>query len=470
MNTLRNRAITAVTAVAALAIGVVPAAFTATSILASGEEATTSVAPAASLDTPPRLVLETGASNRVFLDSNRDGLLNSGESAQGLAGDPRTCLLVSDERLLAFKGSFTGQRGSADPASFAVGSLGVAEKKTGTSCYQVDTPSGDALTLSPGADLAGSYLFDSAALDLDLKQSAAILATAFRDADGDGLLEAGEVVRTYELQSGASVGRTSSADEVFKECKVSADSGPDSGSSDNCRWPIDSVGDGRVFDALVLKALVGSFSLEGGADGAPTGASVFELAYGELCVGDTRTLEATGTSPGVTVTRLGDAGTQTGECFVYRFEHAGQGAELTKRLEDSASAQFVFDFVWTVEADTTVNDDAVEDGLVNRTTVDFDGSGDGDGPTPLSSCPDLTTTTVGGIAFPVVSNIALNDNAKDLAKDYPIADDPATVGINEDTKQFACIVSQSIDPIPGTNNVEVTERIYAYGDILLKKG
>ena len=36
--------------------------------------------------------------------------------------------------------------------------------------------------------------------------------------------------------------------------------------------------------------------------------------------------------------------------------------------------------------------------------------------------------------------------------------------------QFACIVTQSIDPIlDGTNTQKVTEQIYAYGDILMRK-
>ena len=141
------------------------------------------------------------------------------------------------------------------------------EKKSGTSCYQVAAPSeslelglGQGLRTAIGADAVAT----SAYLDVELKGSARVLATA---------LLGGVVVGTYEVQSGSSIGKPTVADHTPFACTSSSDSGPDSGVNDNCRWPVSApswtgADDGVFFDTLTLKALVGSFSLEGGADGA----------------------------------------------------------------------------------------------------------------------------------------------------------------------------------------------------------
>ena len=66
----------------------------------------------------------------------------------------------------------------------------------------------------------------------------------------------------------------SPAPTAFQECNNPADSGPDSGVNNNCRWNISApelgrpADDGVVFDRLELKAHKGSFSLMGGADGS----------------------------------------------------------------------------------------------------------------------------------------------------------------------------------------------------------
>lgn len=462
MTAKRSRAMTALTLATTMAVGLVPATWT-----LSGDPGESRVVAVADLPPGPTLSLET---NDTAPDVVRryDASGRPVGAEQALVGDKR-CQLVTDNSLL----QVTGVVGSStvNQASMAVDSIGVAEKTSGTSCSQVGADTAERLVLRLNPALReGVFAIQARAarLDVELKQSARILATA---SIGGPVGSGGTRVWTFDLQSGASIGSSRPVDvaadrySLNDTCLTAADSGPDSRAGDNCMWSLVPSA-GVLFDTLELVPLTGSFSLEGGGDWQDPAnrrsvLSLVPITDGDLCVGDSQTRTGTASSPNVTVTRIDNADGSTGRCLPYRFTNGPQQAELLKPLTDQPAAQFIFDLTWTVASDTTAGD-SVDAGLVRRTTVDFDGAGTADAPTVIASCPDLTTTTIGGVSYPVVAGIAGNANAPDLAIGYP--------GTGAaDTKQFACIVSQHIDPVPGTTSVTVSERIYAFGDIVLRK-
>ena len=130
-----RRTATALTAAAALALGVVPAAFTTTSILAGGEEPTT-LGSGAGLQTTPdgyvSIERPIGGADRVALYRATGGAVSS----QVIQTGRKDCALVTDpvdtgaSALLNFEGGFGSSSGAE---SWAPGSIGVAEKKSGTS-------------------------------------------------------------------------------------------------------------------------------------------------------------------------------------------------------------------------------------------------------------------------------------------------------------------------------------------------
>jgi hypothetical protein len=144
-------------------------------------------------------------------------------------------------------------------------------------------------------------------------------------------------------------------------CTNAADSGPDSGVNDDCRWPISSPSwlgdDGVYFDTLSFQAVNGAFSIEGGGDGDvpkappagfPRRASFLELA-GELvnCGESTTTLPADLTAPQVTVRRLANADPTPCSADPITVTHGPLSATILKPLDQQTTAQFVLDIVWT---------------------------------------------------------------------------------------------------------------------------
>lgn len=403
------------------------------------------------------LTVQTGVVDRVALDENVDG---TPEKTQAL-NSAKNCLLATDESLLAIDG-FVGT-GTTDKASFASNSIGVAEKTSGTSCYQVGAPNERLVLKLNGANLKsdlGPTLASSAYLDVELKGDARLVAVAKRD---------GEAVGTFELRSGRSVGTTTPLpggvvpDEVFN-CRKRADSGPDSGDCDNCSWPISmpswlGADDNRYFDSLEISAVSGTFSLEGGSDGKlsptpapplPQSASFFELitlADGTLpCVGQTETLTGSGTKPEVTVRRLGNADpAEECELIPYTLRNGDSSARFLKPLDRQTGAQFVFDMVWSVPAEGS--------SPLPVTKVDFESGGTPDG-VALQWCPDpvYDGDTLVGIVDPLT-----NPAAPDL--------DPVLDG-----KQFACLATQDAQVVDGeSDSVQVAEQVYVLGDVFLRK-
>ena len=121
---------------------------------------------------------------------------------------------------------------------YSAGSIGVSSgnKTSGTACGQVNTDATEALSLALNptnvATVFGPAKADSATLDIEVKSDARIRADLF---DGTSL------VGTYELQSGSSIDAiTSTGPTPIFKCRKQSDSGPDSGSNDNCTWFINN--------------------------------------------------------------------------------------------------------------------------------------------------------------------------------------------------------------------------------------
>ena len=445
----RSSAVKALGAV--LAVALVPLALVVAPLATRTADAPTTRTVQAGAFTPAQvwIAVQTGSASRITL--------NTAAGQQGAAqtlAPAASCgvnLGATTAQLLTLRGSLGGTP-SETLASYASGSLGVKEKKSGTSCYQVGAPAESLeLGLGPAARAAvgADALMASAYLDLELKGSARILATAKQ-----GDLE----VATFELQSGTSVGLPAQATTTPFVCTGRADSGPDSGASDNCRWPISvpswlGADDGVYFDTLTLKALVGSFSVEGGADGsiqpaAPLStpsASILEVAPDTVaCGGSTGTTVAVGAKPEVTIFRLDNVGPTPCSAVPYELSTGDGSARFLKPLDVQPTAQFVWDVtsLFPSTATTTVLPDI---------KIDYE-TPDAAGASPLVQlgwCPDAN---------------AVDDPA--LFAGYTAAQ-VATLPDQDDFigTQFACVISRTAKAVAGDpDKVSVRDLVYVYGD------
>jgi hypothetical protein len=410
------------------------------------------------------LALNTGnGGGSVGFDKNTDGVA---EATQSLATGTN-CAVKTDESLLKIDG-YAGTS-TTDVASFSSNSLGVAEKKTGTSCYQSNAPV-ERMVLSLNKtnvrSSLGPLVASSAYLDVELKQSARILATA--------TLNNTEVAR-FELQSGSTIGLAPLPDvtaaRVFT-CNNPADSGPDAGALDNCRWPISapswlSADDGVYFDAIALEAKNGSFSVEGGADGdipgpipsqtvptVYTNSSLVELSSvsdGDLACGDIASIQGTGTTPGVSVDRLDTNADPAQTCVKvpYKLSNGTDSAQFLKPMDQQSTAQFVITLTWTVPASRPLP--------LPVTKADYETPARGT-EIALGWCPD-----------PIYSGADLAGIRNPLSNPG-VTDQDEVPGI-----QFTCIGNQRSLVLDGgtpglaDDTVQVTEQVYVLGDIYLRK-
>jgi hypothetical protein len=444
---------------AVLAVAVVPLALVVGHL--PERAASTTVQPAA-LTTPafvPNwIAIQTGSTSRVTLNGP-DGVV----ATQSLAPAANCGVNLGGSELITLAGSTTpGTVGpySAGLASYLSGSIGVKEKKSGTSCYQVNAVTTESLKLALGTGVAGALGPDavatSAYLDVELKGGVRILATATLK---------GQPVGKWELQSGSERSTPVTAGAVEFECNPAADSGADSNVSDNCRWPISGPSwlgdDGKVFDTLTLEAKAGSFSLEGGADGAvlpappytsTPNASIIEIAPDTLnCGASTPTEPAAGDTPSVSVFRLQNANGLTCDLIPYALENGPNLARFLKALDSQTSAQFIWDIrgpVTKAPQDPHSTDIPI--------TVDYE-TPDANGNSPLVTlgyCPNPTYTSDGRFAGYTDAQIAALGEDQD---DYP--------GI-----QYACLISRTAKAIAGTTNtMQVNDLVYVYGDATMRR-
>ena len=425
-------------------VGSFPAAPPPASIQAAATVGTGSYAPA-------WVALTTGTGSSITLNT-----------ASGRLGAAQTLAPAADcgvnqgpaaTRFLTLQGA-TARTFSEGLASYQSGSVGVKEKKSGTSCYQVNAVTTEQLSVGLGAGVATlvspTAVASSAYLDLELKQSARILATLSLGNDVKG---------SYELQSGATIGQPKLAGTTGEPftCNNPADSGPDSGVNDNCRWPISvpswtGTDDGVFFDTISLKAVSGAFSLEGGGDGtvlpqSPTStpnASIVEIVDGTIgCGGQTRTEAATGDEPRVVVRRIDNVGGAGCAAVPYSLANGPQFGQFLKPLATQPSAQFVWDLTWLMPQAAGTTD--LPDVKVDYETPDASGA------SPLVTlgwCPDATYTSTGTFAGYSPAQVAA----------LPDQDDYAGT-------QYACIVSRTATSVDGSpDRVRVNDLVYVLGD------
>jgi hypothetical protein len=148
--------------------------------------------------------------------------------------------------------------GSPHDLGFGPDSIGVYDGPKGVACYRISAGPGESIQFGLGPDLTSKYgarSFYKLVIDLEVKQNARFALQVLRAGVPFGA--------PWILESGSSIsmpGNTSDGDNPYA-CTARSDSGPDSGSNDNCRWVIEAVGDG-----FTLTALMGEGSLEGGGD------------------------------------------------------------------------------------------------------------------------------------------------------------------------------------------------------------
>jgi len=264
--------------------------------------------------------------------------------------------------------------GSTAEVGLVSGSMGVFSGSQGTPCGRFFAGGSEALTVAIG-EASPAEVFYRLELDIEAKSNLALQLDILRD---------GVVVDTYELRTGSSrvagegddlkslseVGTFGSDDLLPVEltsqrifnCPApkSADSGPDAGALDNCRWTVNELGHG-----FRLRPRVGEGSLEGASDTpyvtriylTDSKVGVFDCTPG---TSSTRTLFGTDPdNPGsCTVTRVSpDAGAQcTTAGYVLRNlgGDEGRGCELIKASGEQLVAWL--DITFPVEKRTNIAD------------------------------------------------------------------------------------------------------------------
>jgi len=159
----------------------------------------------------------------------------------------------------------------------------------------------------------GANAFDRLELDLEVKGDVVLRLDVKFDSR----------VESYYLESGAGVA-PAGAVNVFN-CRLTSDSGPDAGASDNCTWTIN--GWGRSFSITPLR---GEFSFEGGADwGDASKRTKIFLTRIDGIYDCGQTVEASDPDISCAVTRLDPGGPVACTPVPYIFRVGGGSCELT---------------------------------------------------------------------------------------------------------------------------------------------
>jgi hypothetical protein len=256
-----------------------------------------------------------GSQSRQFLYQPASGtptgqsILLSGKCGLVLASSPSLATLTA--------------AGGLNSMGLGPDSIGVFDGPKGVACYRITASLNESVTFGLGTTTTGSSIdanaFYRLELDIEVKQNAVFLLE---------ILIGGTVADQFYLRTGTSIvageGSTSpgSADHIFN-CGALSDSGPDAGSSDNCRWVVEALG-----QQFRLTPLVGEGSLEGGGD---FGSAAY--ANNSLMYLTKATIGALGcaNSPvpqGTTTPTIGD-GVNDAQCSVTRIDPTGLGGSCT---------------------------------------------------------------------------------------------------------------------------------------------
>lgn len=280
------------------------------------------------------------------------GTVTASQPLANPKGPDRSCNLTDDgsgtSGILTLSARYKDSSGTVQTGNnvgLNGGSLGVAEKKSGTSCGQVEVLNAESMTLALTNQSAVAV-----AANFDIEVQKDVVVEAVTSLNGFATNE------TFVFSSGKNWnGSTSTYQDG---CQGSAtSSGANSNITDNCRWEIR----GKKFDTIVLTAKnSGQFSLEGGADGLltdapaagsgyPQRASFIELQDTLFCGESTFTLPLSGTAPQVTVRRLNNADpNQACTGFTYELTNTNAEVNFIKPFDTQTSVQFVMELVWPI--------------------------------------------------------------------------------------------------------------------------
>ena len=440
MRSTRRTGVLAVAASLALAAGVVTAGMSAS---------------AGTVDTPSAPgIQQEGTLTLTTSSTNPDQVSFSGQEPQALSTTGTCDLLRTDQRLLAFQG-YLGDpvTGTTLSPGFLKDSIGVNEK-IASLCNKVDAVSAnnqntpETLELKLGDSLKNVFgtkmLATKASLDIELRSSGLPFFTKAKVEATAWITGNPNPVGTFNLYQ---AGGTS--DSNNKYCSA--------GDNVNCQWDITSPG--LEFDTLRLKAVKGSFSLEGGGDSQtpPTKATTFDL----ISKVDNLVPCANGTVTdlnGTKVTFVGNADPADG-CVPF-------GAVLTSEKDTvsllksptiNPSAQFVFDIDWTLPGDGSPSVS------IPAPKIDFE-IGPVAETTLLPFCKEsailVRNGETGRLGIPTAkfaAFVANNDDFPDFDKV------PAST-----TKEYACVDKRAATVTP--KEIKVKDTIFAIGDLRMTLG
>lgn len=425
MITVRKRGVTALTAAAALAIGVIPAAFTTSSILASGEGTTTLAPGAASIG--KMVVSATSAGGSVSFNGTTESFAG-GQQCQIMPA-----MDAASSKLLNITGSIGGDPGTA---GLRDGFIGVYESdpegdgpQNASQCFRVDANSfttEESLTLRLDADLSDRFgqWFATAATANPVAQS--------RD---------GELVITL-------LGASSAADVELKPVKwFRAKSGD--------RIPLPAI-TGKFY-GIRLKSTAGSFSLTG-----PSAATFDVSSEADKIFCPTNTY--TDPEGGATVEYLGGG---DGSCFGITLTSGAESVRFLKPLDVNTKAQFVFDHVWTLDfpGSPELN--------LPVTVIDFELPGGSGVAHDMDWCPDVVYDDNGQLGL--VTEAEAKANFTDWEPDTKTDDEGNVIPIpGAEDIQFACVGNTrkaEVIPPSATDTdgaLKITDRIYLIGDAAVR--
>ena len=351
---------------------------------------------------------------------------------------------------------FTAEGGNTSVVGYQPGSnggsIGVSSKGgNATACTQVNQKERESLTidLSPlGAAVSTSAApvqAYGATLDIESKGDAIITAN---------LSYQGNPTQTFTLYTGTSV-KSGTLLPTEANCFLAADSGPDSGSNDNCPW---NIVPSSPFDKIVLKTLKpagGAFSVEGGGDWSDPAAheTVFDVvtdAQGILaCGSSTPTVTDGAENPTtITVTRVANGSTTNCLAVPYNLGAAAGEGTFHKDLSTQLDSQFAVTLTKTTAPSLTDFSAMVVPNVGSTIQINWEDSS--------------TTPTINTLNYCPAGLYTGQDSSGNPTFNYSVVPGdmvPSTlVG-----KQYACIFGET-RTLESNGSVTTTDQVYLTGD------